>query len=124
MKITDIRLRRLQPEGKMRAYASVTFDEEFVVHEMRVIDGPNGLFVAMPSRRAQSGEFKDIAHPITAEARREIQTAILYAFAAASTGMAAQASASIPVRLHTAAAASAEAGEAEMAEAVAQASLL
>lgn len=91
MRITDIRLRRMQPGGRMRAYASVTLDNEFVVHEMRVIDGPKGLFVAMPSRRASTGEFRDIAHPITAEARFMLQTAVLKAFAQASRDMANQA---------------------------------
>lgn len=84
MRVTDVRLRRMQPEGRMRAYASVTLDDEFVVHEMRVIDGPKGLFVAMPSRRSASGEYRDIAHPITAEARSTIQTAVLRAFSQAS----------------------------------------
>jgi stage V sporulation protein G len=84
LKVTDVRLRRMQPGGKMRAYASVTLDDEFVVHEMRVIDGPRGLFVAMPSRRASDGEFRDIAHPITAEARQYIQTAVLEAFGQAT----------------------------------------
>jgi stage V sporulation protein G len=87
MKVTDVRLRRLQPEGRMRAYASVTLDDEFVVHEMRIIDGPNGMFVAMPSKRAANGEFRDIAHPITADARQSIQAAVLQAFAQASTDM-------------------------------------
>jgi|GEM_PF-60479 len=93
MRVTDVRLRRLQPEGRMRAYASVTLDDEFVVHELRVIDGPNGLFVAMPSRRASTGEYRDIAHPITAEARQMLQGAVLQAFAQASTEMANQATA-------------------------------
>jgi len=84
MRVTDVRLRRMQPEGRMRAYASVTLDDEFVVHEMRVIEGPKGLFVAMPSRRSASGEYRDIAHPITAEARSTIQTAVLRAFSQAS----------------------------------------
>jgi stage V sporulation protein G len=79
----------------MRAYASVTLDDEFVVHEMRVIDGPKGLFVAMPSRRASTGEFRDIAHPITAEARHLLQAAVLKAFAHASSEMARQAKASV-----------------------------
>jgi len=83
MRVTDVRLRRMQPEGRMRAYASVTLDDEFVIHEMRVIDGPKGLFVAMPSRRAVTGEYRDIAHPITAQARQAIQTAVLQAFAEA-----------------------------------------
>ncbi len=97
MRVTDVRLRRMQPDGRMRAYASVTLDNEFVVHEMRVIDGPKGLFVAMPSRRSANGEFRDIAHPITAEARQTIQAAVLEAFAQATiesqpqTGTAAQA---------------------------------
>lgn len=86
MEVTDVRLRRIQPEGRMRAYASVTLDGEFVVHEMRIIDGPKGLFVAMPSRRAASGEYRDIAHPITAEARQAIQAAVLQAFAQAGFG--------------------------------------
>jgi stage V sporulation protein G len=73
----------MQPEGRMRAYASVTLDDEFVIHEMRVIDGPKGLFVAMPSRRAATGEYRDIAHPITAQARQAIQAAVLQAFAEA-----------------------------------------
>lgn len=85
MRVTDVRLRRMQPEGRMRAYASVTLDNEFVVHEMRVIDGPKGLFVAMPSRRSANGEFRDIAHPITAEARQTIQSAVLAAFTEATT---------------------------------------
>jgi len=87
MKVTDVRLRRLQPEGRMRAYASVTLDDEFVVHEMRIIDGPNGMFVAMPSKRGTNGEFRDIAHPITAGMRQSIQSAVLQAFAQASTEM-------------------------------------
>ena len=84
MKVTDVRLRRLQVDGKMRGYASVTLDDEFVVHEMRIIDGPKGLFVAMPSRRSADGEFRDIAHPITPEARRYIQSAVLEAFGQAT----------------------------------------
>lgn len=84
MKVTDVRLRRLQVNGKMRGYASVTLDDEFVVHEMRIIDGPKGLFVAMPSRRSADGEFRDIAHPITTEARSYIQSAVLEAFGQAT----------------------------------------
>jgi len=64
-------------EGKMKAVVSVTFDDEFVVHDIRVIDGQNGLFVAMPSRRTADGQFKDIAHPINSETRAKIQEAIL-----------------------------------------------
>jgi stage V sporulation protein G len=90
MKVTDVRLRRLQPNGKMRGYASVTLDDEFVVHEMRIIDGPKGLFVAMPSRRSADGEFRDIAHPITPEARQYIQAAVLEAFQHAAAQQAAE----------------------------------
>ncbi|MDP2873587.1 MAG: septation regulator SpoVG [Bacillota bacterium] len=96
MKVTDVRLRRMQPSGKMRAYASVTLDDEFVVHEMRIIDGPRGLFVAMPSRRSADGEFRDIAHPITSEARQYIQTAVLEAFEQVAVQQAASAEAQVP----------------------------
>ncbi len=95
MKVTDVRLRRMQPGGKMRAYASVTLDDEFVVHEMRIIDGPRGLFVAMPSRRSADGEFRDIAHPITSEARQYIQTAVLEAFEQVAVQQAASAEAQV-----------------------------
>lgn len=77
MNITDVRLKKINNGSKMRAIASVTFDDAFVVREIRVIEGQNGLFVAMPSRKTPSGEFRDIAHPINAEARQLIQNAIL-----------------------------------------------
>lgn len=78
MEVTDVRIRRLNgSEGKMRAICSVTLDNEFVVHEVRIVDGQNGLFVAMPSRKTQDGEFRDIAHPITPAARSKIQEAVL-----------------------------------------------
>lgn len=77
MEVTDVRLRRVNTEGRMRAIASITIDEEFVVHDIRVIDGNNGLFVAMPSKRTPDGEFRDIAHPISSETREKIQTAVL-----------------------------------------------
>ncbi len=77
MKVTDVRIRRLTQEGKMRAIVSITFNETFVVHDVRVIEGNNGLFVAMPSKRTPSGEFRDIAHPIKAETRQEIQQSVL-----------------------------------------------
>ena len=64
MQITDVRLRRVSSEGRMKAIASITIDNEFVVHDIRVIDGNNGMFVAMPSKRTPDGEFRDIAHPI------------------------------------------------------------
>ena len=118
MNVTEVRLRGLQPGGKMRAYASVTLDNEFAVHEMRVIDGPKGLFVAMPSRRLQSGEYKDIAHPITAEARRVLQSAVLEAFARASRQMAAAAGGAVESQNGNTAAAS-RAGAGQTGEAVA-----
>ena len=77
VEVTDVRLRRVSAEGKMRAIASITFDEEFVVHDVRIIDGNNGLFVAMPSKRTADGEFKDIAHPINSATREKIQIAVL-----------------------------------------------
>lgn len=77
MQITDVRVRKITNEGKMKAIVSVTFDNEFVVHDIKVIDGQNGLFIAMPSRKTPDGEFKDIAHPINTETRERIQNAIL-----------------------------------------------
>jgi stage V sporulation protein G len=77
VEITDIRMRKKVGESKMKAVVSVTFDNEFVVHDIRVIDGQNGLFVAMPSRKTADGQFKDIAHPINSEMRAKIQDAIL-----------------------------------------------
>jgi len=82
MEVTDVRLRRVNTEGKMRAIASITFDDEFVVHDVRVIDGNNGLFVAMPSKRTSDGEFRDIAHPINSQTREKIQVAVLEAYEA------------------------------------------
>lgn len=77
MEVTDVRLRRISTEGKMRAIASITFDDEFVVHDVRIIEGNNGLFVAMPSKRTSDGEFRDIAHPINSQTREKIQVAVL-----------------------------------------------
>lgn len=77
MEVTDVRLRRVNTEGRMRAIASITLDHEFVVHDIRVIDGNNGLFVAMPSKRTPDGEFRDIAHPINSGTRSKIQDAVL-----------------------------------------------
>ncbi len=76
MKVTDVRIRKVQEEGKMKAIVSVTFDDEFVVHDIKIIEGQNGLFIAMPSRKMADGEFRDIAHPINAETRKKIQDAI------------------------------------------------
>jgi stage V sporulation protein G len=80
MQITDVRVRKVNSEGKMKAVVSVTFDNQFVVHDIKVIDGQNGMFIAMPSRRTPDGEFKDIAHPINSETREMIQKAILEEF--------------------------------------------
>ena len=77
MEITDVRLRRIETEGKLRAYVSITFDDSFVVHDLRVIDGTKGMFVAMPSKRLPNGDHKDIAHPINTEIREKIQNAVL-----------------------------------------------
>lgn len=80
MQITDVRLRRVKTDGRMKAIASITIDNEFVVHDIRVIDGNNGMFVAMPSKRTPDGEFRDIAHPITSTTRTKIQSAVLAQF--------------------------------------------
>lgn len=80
MEVTDVRLRRVETEGRMRAIASITLDDEFVVHDIRVIDGNAGLFVAMPSKRTPDGEFRDIAHPINSGTRNKIQDTVLAAY--------------------------------------------
>lgn len=80
MEVTDVRLRRVQTDGRMRAIASITLDNEFVVHDIRVIDGNTGLFVAMPSKRTPDGEFRDIAHPINSGTRTKIQESVLKAY--------------------------------------------
>ena len=80
MNITDVRVRKINTEGKMKAVVSVTFDDAFVVHDVKVVEGINGIFVAMPSRKTPEGEFRDIAHPISAAAREVIQTAVLKAY--------------------------------------------
>ena len=87
MTITDVRIRKIAAEGKMKAIVSVTFDNEFVVHDIKVIEGQNGLFIAMPSRKTPDGEFKDIAHPINTETRERIQTSILEAYEKAMLGL-------------------------------------
>ena len=83
MEVTDVRLRRVETDGRMKAIASITFDGEFVVHDIRIIDGNNDLFVAMPSKRGADGEFRDIAHPINSDTRAKIQEVVLAAYAAA-----------------------------------------
>ena len=80
MQITDIRVRMVSADSKMRAVVSVTFDDCFVVHDIKVIEGEKGLFIAMPSRKASDGEYRDIAHPINSETRNEIQDIILRKF--------------------------------------------
>ena len=77
MQITDVRIRKVEKEGKMKAVVSITIDEEFVVHDIKVIEGEKGLFIAMPSRKATDGEYRDIAHPINSETRERIQRLIL-----------------------------------------------
>lgn len=77
MQITDIRIRKIEKEGKMKAVVSVTIDEEFVVHDIKIIEGDKGLFIAMPSRRGSEGEYKDIAHPIRSTTREQMQNMIL-----------------------------------------------
>ncbi len=77
MDITDVRIKKVSGEGKMRAVAAIVIDDAFVVRDLRVIEGQNGLFVAMPSRKSADGEYHDIAHPITAEAREMIQAKVL-----------------------------------------------
>jgi stage V sporulation protein G len=77
MELTDIRVRRIAGDGKMKAVASVTFDEMFVVHDIKVIEGQQGLFIAMPSRKTPAGDFRDIAHPIKQGMRDLLQSSIL-----------------------------------------------
>ncbi|NLY09574.1 MAG: septation regulator SpoVG [Tissierellia bacterium] len=80
MNITDVRVRYIANQNKMKAVVSVTFDDMFVVHDIKVIEGQNGVFIAMPSRRVGEGDFRDIAHPINAAARAILQDAILKAY--------------------------------------------
>lgn len=81
MNITDVRIRKVGEGGKMKAVASVTFDGEFVVHDIKIIDGLNGLFIAMPSRKMGEGDYRDIAHPLSSETRNRIKDAIFAAYA-------------------------------------------
>ena len=80
MKITDVRVRKVAKEGKMKAVVSITIDDEFVVHDIKIIEGEKGLFIAMPSRKAVDGEYRDIAHPINSATRDHIQNLILDAY--------------------------------------------
>ena len=77
MNITDVRIRKMDKEGKMKAVVSITIDDEFVVHDIKIIEGEKGLFIAMPSRKASDGEYRDIAHPINSDTRVAIQNLIL-----------------------------------------------
>ena len=85
MKITDVRVRKVTKEGKMKAVVSITIDDEFVVHDIKVIDGEKGLLIAMPSRKAADGEYRDIAHPINSGTRERIQEIILEQYEKALT---------------------------------------
>lgn len=85
MQITDVRVRKVAKEGKMKAVVSITLDDEFVVHDIKVIEGDKGLFIAMPSRKATDGEYRDIAHPIKSETREKIQQMILEKYEIALT---------------------------------------
>lgn len=80
MQITDVRVRKITKEGKMKAIVSITLDDEFVVHDIKVIDGEKGLFIAMPSKKSADGEHRDIAHPINSGTRTMIQDTILAAY--------------------------------------------
>ena len=80
MQITDVRVRKVAKEGKLKAVVSITMDEEFVVHDIKVIEGEKGLFIAMPSKKTAAGEYKDVAHPINSSTRDKIQCIILDKF--------------------------------------------
>lgn len=88
MNITDVRVRKVTKEGKMKAVVSITIDDEFVIHDIKVIEGEKGLFIAMPSRKASDGEYKDIAHPINSTTRGRIQDIILEKYAIAAEAVA------------------------------------
>ena len=85
MNITDVRVRIVEAGGKMKAVASITIDDEFAVHDIKIIEGDNGLFIAMPSRKSADGQFRDIAHPINPETRAALQTLILDSYERALT---------------------------------------
>ncbi|MCI6799314.1 MAG: septation regulator SpoVG [Treponema sp.] len=77
MQVTELRIRKVTSEGKLKAYVTVTFDNCFVVHNVKIIEGKDGLFIAMPSKKTSTGEYKDVAHPISPEFRTELQNKIL-----------------------------------------------
>ena len=91
MNITDVRIRKVNDEGKMKAVVSITFDDEFVVHDIKIIEGQNGLFIAMPSRKMGEGDFRDIAHPLVSETRNKIRDAIFEEYDKVLAQMAAEA---------------------------------
>lgn len=80
MEVTDVRVRKINGEGKLRAIVSITLDDVFVVHDIKVIDGDTGLFIAMPSKKAADGMFRDIAHPINSETREYLKKTIIEAY--------------------------------------------
>lgn len=80
MNITDVRIRKMTKEGNMKAVASVTIDDAFAIHDIKIIEGDNGLFIAMPSRKTPEGQYRDIAHPISQDAREVLQKAIFEAY--------------------------------------------
>ena len=80
MQITDVRVRKIKKEGKLRAIVAITLDDEFVIHDIKVIEGDKGLFIAMPSKKATDGEYRDIAHPINSSTRERIQDTILNSY--------------------------------------------
>ena len=77
MNITDVRIRKVEKEGKMKAVVSITIDNEFAVHDIKIIEGEKGLFIAMPSRRNAEGDYRDVAHPINSDVRQHIQQLIM-----------------------------------------------
>ena len=80
MRITDVRVRKMTQDSKMKAIVSITIDDEFVVHDIKVIEGEKGLFIAMPSKKATDGEYRDIAHPINSETREKLQNMIMESY--------------------------------------------
>ena len=80
MDITDVKIRKIKKEGKLKGIASITFDDEFVVHDIKIIQGERGLFVVMPSRKSVRGDFKNIAHPINSSARDKVENSIIQKF--------------------------------------------
>ncbi|SKC91211.1 septation regulator SpoVG [Maledivibacter halophilus] len=87
MDITDVRIRKMNDDGKMKAIVSVTFDDSFVVHDIKIIEGQNGLFIAMPSRKVAEGDYRDIAHPINSNTRAKLQNIILTEYEKALTNI-------------------------------------